>query len=375
MRTARWWIGLLLLGTLTGCVRTRAASGHDAYAPARVVLEAAPGAPAATLYLRRVALVRGDGSFLPLASHGTPQRVAVSARASGRQRLIADAAVPTGGYAHARLRLVIDHATTERTVAGLPREQDLPELRGATVEAPVDARVPSVYGVTLTARLDPGEAGGPPALSVTSEENARVRLYQAAPEAGAVDVAWRGMRVATGLGFEEQGRYRAVPSGDGPLDVRRAGGTHGLGGATMRLPPGHDVTVVLVDDSAREAGDGVRALAYRDDNGAPPPGQARLRVLDVAAGAPAPLAVSITAPDDPPGAPDLAGLGFGRPRPPRAPYLTLASGSYRLRALSPGDRTVVADTATGALPLDAGGVYTALLIAAPRPGFVLLRGR
>jgi hypothetical protein len=362
------------------------------YTPVRVVLRpAAAGTPRPTLYLRRVDLVRNDGSYLTLASYDTPRRVALAGLSAGEERLVADATIPAGTYPRARLRLLLDRVSVPNVSAGLARETRLPTLDGTTLEAPVHADAPAVYGVTLTARVglpatDPSapvtvssspRAGTAiaPTMTVEAGENARLRIYQASPDAGAVDVAWRGMALADGLAFEEQAHYRPVPSGEGRLGLVSSGDRGALADRRIQLAPGRDYTVVVAGLRRGHGGAGVNPLLYRDVNTAPPPGSARLRIIDVATGGPDTLSVAVTAPADPFGVPQLPSLGFGQPAAPDAAYMTLGAGSYRLRAAGAQAPRIVADTDPGAVALDDGGVYTSLLVGDDPEGFVVLRDR
>lgn len=380
-----------LLVALTACAGPFRGRAVATYTPVRVVLRpAAADTPRPTLYLRRVDLVRSDGSYLTLASYNTPRRVALSGLSAGEERLVADATIPAGAYPRARLRLLLDNVSVPNVSAGLIRETRLRGLDGTTLEAPVRADAPAVYGITLVARVGMqaptpsapitvssprAGAAAAPTMTVEAGENARLRIYQASPDAGAVDVAWHGMALADGLAFEEQAHYRPVPSGGGRLSLVSSGDRGALADRRIHLAPGKDYTVVVAGLRRGDGGSGVNPLLYRDVNAAPPAGSARLRIIDVATGVPDTVSVAVTAPADPFGVPQLPSLGFGQPAAPDAAYMTLGAGSYRLRAGGAQAARIVADTDPGAVALDDGGVYTSLLVGDDPEGFVVLRDR
>jgi uncharacterized protein DUF4397 len=97
---------------------------------------------------------------------------------------------------------------------------------------------------------------------------ARLRILQAAPELGKVDVRLDGQLVAKGIGFRDATSYRSVEPGGYELTVRKAGG----GGAALASRPGLTLTAGAASTAflVGSRGEPVRVAFATDATVAPP---------------------------------------------------------------------------------------------------------
>jgi hypothetical protein len=140
----------------------------------------------------------------------------------------------------------------------LPRSASSPRLVPALV-----------VSLALLALLPAGagaqSAPGSPAL---------VRVVHFAFGAPPVDVSVDGQPVAPGLGFKDASRYVSLPAGSHTITATKAGGGD-VAGTTVDLAAGKPYTVALLGKPGQ-----YRAVLVRDDFTPPPPGMARLRLLN-----------------------------------------------------------------------------------------------
>ena len=208
-----------------------------------------------------------------------------------------------------------------------------------------------LLAVALTPACSDDETTGP-------TDEARVRVVHASPDAPAVDVLVDGAEVLADVPYLGVSEYLDLSAGERSLTVNAAGTPTTVIDADVRLAEGADYTVI--------AGGTVGSIApivLQDDNTAPAAGNARVRAIHGAPGAPA-VDVYVTAPgaDLAQVAPTLTGVEFGDV----ADYLEVPAGDYQVRVTPTGDTNVVIDS--GVLSLAGGQVRTAIAVDAAGGG-------
>jgi hypothetical protein len=183
-----------------------------------------------------------------------------------------------------------------------------------------------------------------------------LRVAHLSPDTPAIDLAVdpRG-RPGAGttvddVGYGDVSGHRELPAGTYAVSVRTAGGDPAdppLLSTTVEVPAGGARTVAAVGGFAD-----LRLAVLDDDLSAPPPGAARVRVVDAAGSVPS---VDVTTAD---GTPLATGLAF----PAVGPPVTVPGGPATLQ--------VTAGGAPSAVPADlaVGSVYTVLVLDRPDGG-------
>jgi len=182
------------------------------------------------------------------------------------------------------------------------------------------------------------------------DDQARIRVVHASPDAPNVDVLIDGAQVVTNAAFTESSSYLDVDAGSRVLRVEAVGTNTAAITTTLNAVGATDYTVIAANRLAS-----IEPLVLTDDNTAPTAGNIKLRVVHGAPGAPN-VDVYITAPTA-----DLATAtanfsnvafrGF-------SPYASVPAGAYRVRVTTAGTRTVVIDS--GTLTLTTGQIRTAI---------------
>jgi hypothetical protein len=128
--------------------------------------------------------------------------------------------------------------------------------------------------------------------------------------------------------------------------------------ADLSLVDGTDYTVI-----ATGLAEAIEPIVLQDDNSAPASGNARVRAIHGAPGAPA-VDIYVTAPgaDLETTIPLLANVEFGDV----ADYIEAPAGDYQVRVTPTGTKTVVIDS--GTLTLSSGQVRTAIAVDAAGGG-------
>ncbi|MFN8642087.1 MAG: DUF4397 domain-containing protein [Candidatus Binatia bacterium] len=189
-----------------------------------------------------------------------------------------------------------------------------------------------------------------------SHPQSQVRIVHGSPDAPPVDVYVDGRKVVTNLPYLSDSDYLSVRAGERNLKVNATGTTVTVIDVDATLMARQAYTVLAANYLAD-----IEPLLLEDDRSAPPAGQAKLRVVHGAAGAPA-VDVYVTAPNAPlttPTLTDVPFLGF-------SDYLTVPAGSYQVRVTLADTTTVVIDT--GAVGLAAGDIRTGIAVDAPGGG-------
>jgi hypothetical protein len=156
----------------------------------------------------------------------------------------------------------------------------------------------------------------------SSSRIAQYRVVQAIPDApGSFDVSVNGKSVFTNVAFgsaEPTFGYQSVPVGSDPIEVTQAG-TPVINDTSMNLIAGTQSTTLLTGLYAAPA-----AVVLRDNNTAPPSGQAELRIVDASPSAPASLDIYVVTPgvDITQREPTISPLQFGQ----QSAYQDLTTG-------------------------------------------------
>jgi hypothetical protein len=184
--------------------------------------------------------------------------------------------------------------------------------------------------------------------TVSAQNDARIRVLHASPDAPAVDVFLDGSEAISDLAFDDITDYVAVPAGDHTVEVFPAA-ADGTGdpviSADVTLAADTDYTVAAVGLVAD-----IEPLVLVDDNTAPAAGEAKLRFVHASPDAPAV---------------DIYAEGAGVVVPAAAfkdasGYLGLAAGTYNLEVRAAGTETVALDLP--GVVLEEGKVYTAFAV-------------
>ena len=190
------------------------------------------------------------------------------------------------------------------------------------------------------------------------EGEARVRVVHASPDAPDVDVLVDDAEVLGDVPYLTASAYLDVPAGDQNLKVNAAGTATALIDTDVSLVDGTDYTVI-----ASGLVEAIEPIVLQDDNSAPAAGNARVRAIHGAPGAPA-VDIYVTAPgaDLETTIPLLASVEFGDV----ADYIEAPAGDYQVRVTPAGTKTVVIDS--GTLALSSGQVRTAIAVDAAGGG-------
>ena len=186
------------------------------------------------------------------------------------------------------------------------------------------------------------------------EGEARVRVVHASPDAPDVDVLLNDAEVLSDVPYLTASNYLGVPAGEQNLKVNAAGTATTVIDADLNLVDGTDYTVI-----ASGLAEAIEPIVLQDDNSTPAAGNARVRAIHGAPGAPS-VDIYITAPgaDLSTTIPLLASVEFGDV----ADYIEAPAGDYQVRVTSAGTKTVVIDS--GTLTLSSGQVRTAIAVDA-----------
>jgi hypothetical protein len=169
-----------------------------------------------------------------------------------------------------------------------------------------------------------------------------------------VDVLLDDAEVLGDVPYLTASNYLGLPAGDHNLKVNAAGTATTVIDADLSLVDGTDYTVI-----ASGLAEAIEPIVLQDDNSTPAAGNARVRAIHGAPGAPS-VDIYITAPgaDLETTIPLLASVEFGDV----ADYVEAPAGDYQVRVTSAGTKTVVIDS--GTLTLSSGQVRTAIAVDA-----------
>lgn len=184
--------------------------------------------------------------------------------------------------------------------------------------------------------------------TAAAQDEARIRVLHASPDAPAVDVFLNGDKAVSDLAFDDITDYVDVPAGDYNVQVFPAP-SDGTGtpviDADVTLNANTDYTVAAVGLLAS-----IEPLVLVDDNSAPAAGEAKLRFVHASPDAPA---VDIYA--------EGAGVVVANASfKDASDYLNLPAATYNLEVRAAGTETVALDLP--GVTLEEGRVYTAFAV-------------
>jgi hypothetical protein len=199
----------------------------------------------------------------------------------------------------------------------------------------------------LTAACDDDDNTGP-------ESESRIRVVHASPDAPNVDVLLDDEEVLSDVPYLEASDYLEASAGAHNVKVNAAGTATAVIDTDVTLAEGADYTVIASGLAAE-----ITPIVLLDDNSTPEAGNARVRAIHGAPGAPA-VDVYVTAPgaDIETTLPVLTGVEFGDV----GDYLDVPAGVYHVRVTLAGIKVVAIDS--GPLTLESGQVRTAIAVDA-----------
>lgn len=166
----------------------------------------------------------------------------------------------------------------------------------------------------------------------SSNEEARVRIFHASPDAPNVDVLVDGGRVLENVPYTVSSGFLHVEAGERRFQIQVAGTDISAIDASVSLEGDKDYVVIASNRVAS-----ITPIVATADRSAPPAGQAKVRVFHGAPSAPA-VDVYVTTPG---GAisgadPVLSNVPFGA----ISDYLTVPAGEYDVKVTVAGTKTV-----------------------------------
>jgi len=199
--------------------------------------------------------------------------------------------------------------------------------------------------------------------SFTPTGDAHIRVVNAATNVPTLDVLLNSTQIADNVAYGQGTSYTSVAGGTPNLVITTDDAT----GAAVELlnepfPVTEGATYTMVISGSAETG--VSPFAIPDDNAAPAAGQAKFRVLNFAASAPAAVDVFVTAPgaDLSTATPTFSAVSVGD----FTSYVSLPPGTYQVRVAPQLSREAVFDA--GTIQLNDGDSRTAIAIDAPAGG-------
>lgn len=183
----------------------------------------------------------------------------------------------------------------------------------------------SAFSLTLA-------AFGLTACGDSDNDEARVRVFHASPDAPNVDVLIDGGRVLENVPYKAASDFLGIDAGDRRVQVNVTGTDISAIDTHAVFAKDIDYMIVAADKVAQ-----ITALVFTADRTTPESGSARVRVLHAAASAPV-VDVYVTAPD--------AGIANAQPTLSRVPfkaisdYLTVPAGTYDVFVTATGTKNV-----------------------------------
>jgi len=185
----------------------------------------------------------------------------------------------------------------------------------------------TLFGLVLT-----GLAAGFTGCGDSNNNEARVRVFHASPDAPNVDVLINGGRILENVPYKAASDFLGIDSGDTRVQVNVTGTDTSAIDTHVVFDEDTDYMIVAADKVAQ-----ITPLVFTADRSRPEAGSAKLRVLHAAASAPA-VDVYVTAPD--------AGIANAQPVLSNVPfktmsdYLTVPAGSYDVFVTLAGTKRV-----------------------------------
>jgi len=192
-----------------------------------------------------------------------------------------------------------------------------------------------------------------------SNGNAELRVVQASPDTGEVNVVLNSKTISTDIGYAGNTGYISVDSGSPNLQIIPVNSSTPIVNETPNLASSSENTVIVANYAANVTG-----IVLVDNNTDPPSGEAQLRIVNAAPGISAadvyfvPSGSSLTTI-----APIITSLGFET----ASSYETLTAGTYQVFMTVPGTKN--AYFSTGQLTLTSGQIRTLVALNSTTGGY------
>jgi len=194
-----------------------------------------------------------------------------------------------------------------------------------------------------------------------SSSNARIRLVNATPDEGDLDLLVDTKNVASSVGYGAASAYSSVGSGSRQLQVEPTGTTTILIDRTDSVSSGANLSLVTLNFSFN-----ISSILLTDDNSAPTSGNFKLRILNASPGMGAQDVYVVTFGTDINSVDrTFSSLAFGS----AAAYSTLAAGDYEVFFTPPGQKFPI-NLDSGKLTFSAGQIRTLLALNNPAGAFM-----
>ncbi len=202
-------------------------------------------------------------------------------------------------------------------------------------------------------------------------DHAKVRVVQASPDAGSLDVAVDGKTVVTDLAFgglSPASGYLTVTAGNRRVEFRSTGTTTDLINSNVGFGSQKEYTLLAVGKANLPPPDPpppptIAALLKTDDNSALPSGNIKLRVIHAAPDGPAHIDVFVVAPgtDITNATPAIAALAYQQ----ASDYQNIAAATYEVIMTDSNDLTHATRLVDQQYTLNAGQIRTLVTIDVP----------
>lgn len=192
-----------------------------------------------------------------------------------------------------------------------------------------------------------------------SNGNAELRVVQASPDTGEVNVLLNNKTISSDIGYAGNTGYISVSAGSPNLQVIPINSSNPIVNETPELASSSQTTVIVANYAAN-----VEGLVLSDNNTDPPAGDVQLRVVNAAPGISAadvyfvPSGSSLSTI-----APIITSLGFES----ASSYETLTAGTYQIFLTVPGTKN--AYFSTGQLTLTSGQIRTIVALNSTTGGY------
>lgn len=195
-----------------------------------------------------------------------------------------------------------------------------------------------------------------------SNGNASLRVVQASPDTGQVNVLLNSKTISSDIGYAGSTGYISVDSGSPNLQVTPINSSTPIVNETVTLASTSNTTVIVANYAAN-----VEGLVLSDNNTDPPTGDAQLRVVNAAPGistadvyfVPSGSSLATIAPI-------ITSLGFES----ASSYETLTAGTYQIFLTVPGTKN--AYFSTGQITLTSGQIRTVVALNSTTGGYTSL---
>jgi Domain of unknown function (DUF4397) len=192
-----------------------------------------------------------------------------------------------------------------------------------------------------------------------SSGTASLRVVQASPDLGQVNVLVNGTTVSSDIGYAGNTGYLSVNAGSPSLEVEPVNTSTAVVNETLNLGSTTESTVIVANYAAN-----VEGLVLTDNNTDPPSGDIQLRVVNASPGigsadvyfVPSGSSLATIAPI-------ITSLGFES----ASAYETLTAGTYQVFLTAPGTKN--AYFSTGQLTLTAGQIRTIVALNSTTGGY------